>query len=325
LANFLALRARQPALEWDPYIVPFQHIDETLLESGILVEGEGYQDAHALPTVEAIRKAIEKCKPSWASADVIHHDTMNCALVLFLRQTHPPDERGQKVWFLTIDRTLRRAQKLLYRAQHISAPYCMQVGDWGELVLPAQNRLTFVFDDFIGYLAQARLGAIGDPNAVQLDFLETITDSQLDVDRLIQMPVEQVRASLVALQASREVRSLAHEAARSPDPARRETSRTQLQLVLDEAIAANDPMKIAIETTERKNAILAEKLKAQEAANIELRAKVSRLESSWFYRIWHVLSSSFMRMRRFFAGRGSDGQQAESLSGNSRRERRPPI
>lgn len=306
LSTFLALRRKQRSLDWDSFLAPFLTLDELLMERGILVEEEGFAEALASPLLPEIRRAVKDAKPGYATDAVIDHDATNCALVLHLRRGRPADERGQVVWLLTIDRTLRKSQRILWRAHKIEAPYCMHIADWGEIALPAQNLLDFVFADFVSYLAQARLGAVADPQIVQLDFLETITDAEVDVDALLRLQVGQVRAAITALQANRDARSLALLASRSEDPRERDESRGQLQLLINEAVEESDPLSHVRADYDRKLALLAERMSSKDADIASLEERLSRVQSNWGFRLAAWIDRIFRR-RDFKSGGTSLG------------------
>jgi hypothetical protein len=295
LATYLQLLREQPSLDWHAFINPFENLEETLLQYNILVEEEGFNEAKAHPDLAAIRNAISDSKPIFVSPNVIDHDSANCALILHLRQIHPPDERGQIVWLLTIDTSLRRAQRILHGSGRIQYPYCIQAADWGEIVLPSQNALGFVFNDFIGYLAQARLGAIAEPQIVQLDFLETIHDASVDVDRLLHLHPEQVRAALSTLQTNREVRFLLTEAAQAKNDEERKGYQLRFDTVLNQAIEETDPVKKATEEYARKIDVLQKHLELRDKEIAELNKRISTVESSIIFRLVAWLHKLFSK------------------------------
>lgn len=295
LATYLQLLREQPSLDWHAFINPFENLEETLLQYNILVEEEGFNEAKAHPDLAAIRNAISDSKPIFVSPNVIDHDSVNCALILHLRQIHPPDERGQIVWLLTIDTSLRRAQRILHGSGRIQYPYCIQAADWGEIVLPSQNALGFVFNDFIGYLAQARLGAIAEPQIVQLDFLETIHDASVDLDRLLHLHPEQVRAALSTLQTNKEVRSLLTEAAQAKNDEERKGYQLRFDTVLNQAIEETDPVKKATEEYARKIDVLQKHLELRDKEIAELNKRISTVESSIIFRLVAWLHKLFSK------------------------------
>ena len=219
------------------------------------------------------------------SENVIEHDSVNCALISLLREVYPPDERGQVVWLLTLDRSLRASQKRLHASEVISGPYCVQAQEWGEIVLPAQSLLGFVFDDFIGHLAQAKLGAIADPQVVQLDFLETIQDAGVDVDRLLRLHPDQVRATLVRLQTSREARTLVTSAVETEDESQKQAYQQRMQLMVDEAVEETDPVRCLKEEYDRKINLLRQRLEERNRKIAELDVRVASAESTWAFRV----------------------------------------
>lgn len=286
LATFVQLSRKQPSLEWEAFIAPFDDLEEILLQYNILVESEGFDQAETSDKLSQIRREITRTKPSWVSENVIEHDSVNCALISLLREVYPPDERGQVVWLLTLDRSLRASQKRLHASEVISGPYCVQAQEWGEIVLPAQSLLGFVFDDFIGHLAQAKLGAIADPQVIQLDFLETIQDAGVDVDRLLRLHPDQVRATLVRLQTSREARTLVTSAVETEEESQKQTYQQRLQLMVDETVEETDPVRCLKEEYDRKINLLRQRLEEADREKAELETRVASAESTWAFRVF---------------------------------------
>jgi predicted nucleic acid-binding protein len=286
LATFAQLKRNQPSLEWEAFIAPFDALPETLLDYNVLVESEGFERARNADKLPQIRRGIADAKPPGVSENVIEHDSLNCALISLLREEiYPPDERGQTVWLLTIDSSLRTSQKRLLASEVISSPYCAQAQEWGEIVLPAQSLLGFVFDDFIGYLAQTKLGAIADPQIVQIDFLETIQDAGVEVDRLLRLHPDQVRATLVRLQTSREARALVKGAVETEDESQKQTYQQQMQLMVDEIVEETDPVRCLKEEYDRKINLLRQRLEERDHKIAELDARVANAESTWAFRV----------------------------------------
>jgi hypothetical protein len=285
LATFVQLKSKQPSLDWEAFIAPFGYLEEVLLQYDILVEPEGLDQAAASDKLSQIRREIAEAKRPWVSENVIEHDSLNCTLISLLREVYPPDERGHVVWLLTIDNSLRVSQKRLQASSVLSGPYCAQAQEWGEIVLPAQSLLEFVFDDFIGHLAQAKLGAIADPQVVQLDFIETIRDAGVDVDRLLGLHPEQVRATLVHLQTSRDARALAVDSVRTEDKSQKQTYQQQLRMMIDEAVEETDPLRNFKEKYDRKINLLRQCLEERDRKIAELDARVASAESTWAFRV----------------------------------------
>lgn len=285
LATFFTTRQRQRSLSWESFIAPFDSLEDVLLDSRILLEPESFEEARNSANLPQIEASIRDAKSPFVSGHVIEHDTLNCALIFALRAAHPADERGNTVWLLTIDRSLQMAQRVLLGGGSVTAPYCIQVADWGEIVLPALSLTSFVFDDFIGYLAQARLGVLMDPAIVQLDFLETIEDAQVDVDRLLRHHPDQVRRALIALQVNNEVRGILKSAASAQDTESRAQYQLQLDQFVQQAIDETDPLRQAQQDLLKKVDILNLKVGERDQKISELSDRLKKIESSLFYRI----------------------------------------
>ncbi len=285
LATFSRLKHSQPSLQWKTFIQPFESLEETLLSYNILVEDKGFEEVPNHENFDEIRKRILESKPPYASDNVINHDTSNCILIFLLREIYPPDERGQIVWLMTIDTSLRHSQKRLVSSKLIPEPYCMQVSDWGDIVRPAQSLLGFVFNDFIGYLAQSRLGAVVDSQFIQLDFLETIHDSEFDIDRLLILHPDQVKATLSNLQTNREAKTLLREAIQEEDPGVKKALLLKFDELFNQAIEDTDPVKSIKEEKDQKINLLETRVEDLSGTVMELSVRVEEAESTWGYRL----------------------------------------
>ncbi len=285
LATFSRLKHKQPSLRWDTFIQPFESLDETLLSYNILVEDKCFEDVPNHENFDAIRNRILESKPPYASESVINHDTSNCILIFLLRKVLPPDERGHIVWLMTIDRTLRHSQKRLVSSKLIPDPYCMQASDWGDIVLPAQSLLGFVFNDFIGYLAQSRLGAVVDSEFIHLNFLETIHDAEFDIDRLLILHPDQVKAILSSLQTNREAKSLLQDVLQEEDPGVKKALLLQFDELFNQAIEDTDPVKSIKEEKDQIINLLETRVENLTDSVRELSVRVEEAESTWEYRL----------------------------------------
>lgn len=286
LATFAQKKKTQPSLDWEVFVAPFDSLEELLLAYDILVESEGYEQAQNWSELPRIRRVIADAKSHWVSESVLDHDSVNCALICALREeAYPADERGQTVWLLTRDGSLKESQVQLLSSETIPSPYCFQIEEWGEIVLPAQSLLTFVFDDFIGHLAQAKFGVMADPQVVQLDFLETVRDAEVDVERLLRLHPEQVSATLTRLQASREVRALAVDAATTEEESKKHSYQQQLQEIIEDTIEETDPVRRIEEEYSRRFDLLQKRLKERDRAIERLTERIAQTESSWAFRV----------------------------------------
>lgn len=287
LATFINLRRKQPSIEWNSFITPFNSFEEILLQNSILVENEGFSECKNNTKADPIRKAIKDSKSPLISPKVIEHDTLNFLLICQLRQTYLPDARGQVVWLLTLDRSLRNAQRILKGSGIIENPYCMQITDWGEIVLPLQSIHGFKFPDFIGYLAQARLGAFGEPDVIQLDFVETIRDAVIDVDRLWKLAPNQVNDVITKLQTSREARSLLVSPEEQMAEDEHKSKQLQFDAILDNAIQETDPLERLKDEYDKKLLILNIKIEVKDQ---ELQETKQQLENTMVNKIKRLFS-----------------------------------
>ena len=297
LATFVNLWKRQPSIQWKSYISPFDNFEEILLHKDILTEKEGVIECQDDGKKQSIKKSIEESKSPFVSQNVIEHDTLNFLLICYLRQKYLPDTRGQVIWLLTLDRSLKKAQRILMGSGIINNPYCMQISDWGEIVLPVQSVSGYKFPDFIGYLAQARLGALADPEMIQLDFIETIRDAEIDIDRLWELPPNQVVTVLTSLQTDREARLLLTQNEKRLE---KEEKKKQLEFnsILDKAINETDPIHKLRDDYDREISILQKKLNQ---SNEKLQAMRKQRENSLSYKLINFFSRIINQIKNVFS------------------------
>ncbi|MCW5879223.1 MAG: hypothetical protein KIS80_10200 [Anaerolineales bacterium] len=278
LKTFADQKKTNPALQWEGFIAPFSKMEEILFSYGILLETEGADGLDSTDFYTEAEQVIRSAKRPDVSATIVQHDALNFALVAGLQEKYLKDEKGERVLLLTIDRSLARAQVQLFRMGKVKAPICVQVTDWGDMVLPVQNLTTFVFDDFIGHLAQARFGAIKEQNVIQIDFLETISDAQIDVDRLLRLDEEQARDAIIQLQSSNQIEQMLSRIMDPKDEEEKKTLHTEFQLALDDSLKETD--RIA-----KSQADFEKRLKRLELHKQDLENRLLRTESSWGYRL----------------------------------------
>ena len=297
LATFVNLLRKQPSIQWNSFISPFENFEEVLLHNDILTEQEGFIDCQSSVKKSSIRKSIKESKSPYVNINVIEHDTLNFLLICFLRQKYEPDTRGQVIWLLTLDRSLKTAQRILKGKGIIKNPYCMQISDWGEIVFPIQSILGYKFPDFIGYLAQSRLGIFGEPETVQLDFIETIRDAEIDVDRLWKLPPQQVFDVLTSLQTDREARLLLTQNEKRLE---KEEKKKQLEFnsILDKAINKTDPIHKLKDDYDREVSILQKKLNQ---SNEELQAMRKQRENSLSYKLKRFFRRIINQLKNVFS------------------------
>jgi hypothetical protein len=291
-ATYKSKKNKQPSLDWDSYISPFEKLDELLIQHNILVEKEGFEEATNIENLDKIKKIIRENKPPYAKNPAIDHDAINCSLINILRNKYPADERGQIVWLLTIDSSLKSTQKVLFGAKMISHPFCIQVANWGEVVLPAQNIKDFVFSDFITYLTQFKLGALADSEIIQLDFLETIIDSSIDVDNLLECNTEQVRRAISKLQVNREARNLLEEKEKDSSEISIE-NQLAFKDILNKTIEENNPFQLKQVALQKENDLLKEKIKNREEELNSISSRLDSIESLLFFKIRKFLNKVF--------------------------------
>lgn len=291
LAEYFEIKFSNPALDWVAFISEFDVIDDLLLDHNILVEDKCFIEAKSASNYEDIRKIIKDKKPLWISESVLNHDVINCLIIYYRKKDSRSDERGQKIWLLTIDRTLMRSQKVLLSSKQISNPYCMQISEWGEIVLPWINIIDLDYKNFLGYLAKAKFGILPEGDYVQLDCFETINNAQLNLDILLELPPHHTQKAMIAIQESEEIKKIIDSAG---DPEKKIDKReldNRLTGELQKIIIRTDPKEERINNLEKEKELLVKKLEnanslIQEITNSPLFKLMKKIMS--FFRIKNI-------------------------------------
>ena len=108
------------------------------------------------------------------------------------------------------------------------------------------------------------LGSWPEQGVVQFDFLETIQDAEVDVERFSRLPAKQVSQALVRLQASHEVERILEGVKTARTASAKKPYQAQFKLVMDRAIEDVDPVVLEKKNAEKRVAILTQQLAGQE-------------------------------------------------------------
>lgn len=204
---FLVKRRQNPKLKWSGYISRFDDLEILLLTNDIEVSDDDISDIVEDESYPLVHKAVIDVKDPSTAPEIINHDSYNIVLIQRLRDKYPPTLLGSSVWLLTIDSTLRRADRRLRRAY--PSPHCRTIDQWGGLLLPFQNIGRYVAtDEYISYLVSQQMGVIFPEKVLDVQFVRELEKSDIDLSTVLELDPEIALHSLVALQVDREARTL---------------------------------------------------------------------------------------------------------------------
>jgi FtsZ-binding cell division protein ZapB/predicted nucleic acid-binding protein len=199
-----------PGLTWAPFLAEFQPPHEWLTDHDVICDN--YQDwANAVhdERKDRVRAAVQAAKKGSTHPELIDFDVHNLLYTQLRRVGWRADEMGSRVWFVTLDHGLGRAESVLLGQRVISAPASHGASAWCEFLGPYAVPESQELDAYVTHLVQSQLGLLGeDPKFVETNFLMTLEESSFDVDELMRAGPERARQVLVALQEDREVRRL---------------------------------------------------------------------------------------------------------------------
>lgn len=217
LVTFLMQRKRNLNLSWDQFLVPYQKLEDLLLQESILVDDDEFSGVRGDEHYNKVWHTIRDIRYPEYPDKIVDHDADNFVLVHRLREIYNTHPMGQKVWLLSWDSNLCKADKVL--SHDYPAPHCRLLEDWGQFLLAYQNVNDFIFDDYVLYLVKSALGLTVDEDGLDLDLLETLHRPEYDVDLLLSVDDPTfVAETLAAMQRNREVRRLAESARKTKDP-----------------------------------------------------------------------------------------------------------
>lgn len=267
-------RQEQRGLTWTGFISPYSDIEKYLADqygiikweecSDKLVENEHY--SLVWNSIADAKRLFAPARP-WTPDGLINHDAENFVLVHEVRKLYGRDEKGPRVWLLTYDRKLRKAEIVLRKTHPI--PHCMQVSEWGAWLLPLQNVAGFVFKDYLSYLVTSQLGMLSEDDGIyKIEFLEAAQDAGIDLTHLLALPDEYAARAIADLEHDKQVRDLLGEA--------KEAEEGQLSAIQD---AFNERVVLAA-TSEQKATVLEREVYDLEKEIDDLRTSVESINKA---------------------------------------------
>lgn len=207
--TFRAREVTSPGLSWTTFFAAVSPPDQALKDLGVEVDLSSWGAAPLDERRDDVRDAVRRTKPNFLPAQLIDFDAHNLLLMQILRETRPPDELGNRVWLVTIDRSLRAAEKRILKEGVFPAPSSIRAQTWCTYIASQLGPDDDSLQHYVLHLVQSQLGLLAeDPVFVDTNFLITLQESPFDLGRLLSGSAETTRRVLVALQEEKEVRAL---------------------------------------------------------------------------------------------------------------------
>jgi hypothetical protein len=199
-----------PNLAWQAFLADFRPPRAWLEDHGVVCDDhEDWANAVQDDRKDKVFGAVQAQKKSSSPPQLINFDVHNILYTLLRRKEWRPDEMGNRVWFVTLDRSLSRAEASLVKQGLYGVPASHGAEEWCEFLGPYAVPESPELEDYVTHLVQSRLGLLReDPRFVDTNFLVTLEQSNLDIDGLLSSGPARAHQVLIALQESREVARL---------------------------------------------------------------------------------------------------------------------
>jgi len=227
LETFVVKLQKNPKLNWEAFLTPFNELETYLITRDIEVSDDKYKCGditkdEAYPLVHTIMTDV---KDVGTSPYIIDHDTYNLVLVQKLREIYPATPLGSSVWLITIDRKLPIVDRRLILRRIYPSPHCRLVEQWSAALLPFQSVGRFIAtDEYTSWLVSQQLGAISPEKVLDIFFFKDLEENaQIEMDAFLDLDPEIAIDSLVDLQRDEEAKALLAQIKSSPEEEKEST------------------------------------------------------------------------------------------------------
>jgi len=223
-------------LKWGAFIGNFDPAPPWLSEHRISIETEG------VPETERDSRLPEACAEisrnrRHASSLVVMTDALNLLHVVRGRKLVSEDEMGNVVWFVTLDRSLARAERVLIQRGVFTSGASRLAQTWVDLLSPCLPPDETKLSGYVAHLVQSEFGLLAqDPMFVKKEFLLTLTESRFDISEVLGASPDRARQVLTRLQEYEELEALLQD----PQPRESDQWSQQLEGIVSRALADVD-------------------------------------------------------------------------------------
>jgi hypothetical protein len=197
---------------------------------------------------------------------------LNLLHVTRMRDGVPADEMGNRVWLVSLDRSLAKGERYLVENGVLPSGLSRLATNWVDLLSPClppdEDRLS----GYVAHLVQSQVGLLAeDPIFVDKQFLLTLEHSRFEIKHVIGVSPERARQILVRLQCDADLKLLLGQ----PEPNSKAWS-DQLDVAVRRALddLEQSPEAFAELTRQRDAAAAAER-----RADLEHRERVAAVRS----------------------------------------------
>jgi len=219
VANYVAKYRR---LSWSAFSEIFADLESVLRRYGVVKFDENTDRIrdNLAASDDPVATTLRYYKPG-KPPETIRHDAFHVYLMDQLRQQDPADEFGHRIWFLTLDVKLTRAQRELVNLPGLAPPYAKLVSDWLPRIsiYEGPDASGFSQADYVRLVLQARLGLLPRGPELRTDFLGALAQSRLPLAELAGLPIDVVRRVITRLQTDDEIDRMMVESAGAKDEA----------------------------------------------------------------------------------------------------------
>jgi hypothetical protein len=195
-------------LLWSAFIGGFDPPIAWLQEQQIMIESERCADTRGDERVVDVRSALGQNRRE-AAPIVLETDALNILHVTRLREDVPADEMGNRVWLVTLDRSLAKGERTLVAEGVLPAGVSRLAANWVDLLSPClppdEDRLS----GYVAHLVQSQFSLLAeDPIFIEKQFLLTLERSRFKIEQVLGASTERARQILIRLQRDRELEEL---------------------------------------------------------------------------------------------------------------------
>jgi hypothetical protein len=200
-----------PGLVWSAFIAGFDPPAAWLKEHRIAIDSAGHQETESDHRVGDVISALQRVRPT-TNAKILETDAHNILHVVRMRKGVGRDEMGNRVWLVTQDRAIAKAERALVDDGVLDAASSRLASDWIDLLSPClppdEDRLS----SYVAHLVSSQFSLLAeDPIFVEKQFLLTLQRARFKISEVLGASTERARQILINLQRSRELEELLGE------------------------------------------------------------------------------------------------------------------
>jgi hypothetical protein len=214
IRTYHAKKGRLPGLEWKAFLAEFTPTDAWFRDIGIAPDDfPDWANAVHDDRAQSVRSKVQAIKAATRKGPLhpklVDFDVFNLLYIQLRRKVWKADEMGSRVWLVTMDTSLARAETELVAEGTYRVPASHSAEAWCEFIGPYVAPDTPALDDYVTHVLHSQMGLLGeDPLFVSTNFLITLEEARFDIAGLLSVGPARARNVLIALQEDAEVKRL---------------------------------------------------------------------------------------------------------------------